>query len=80
LSATSIITAIPCIGSDTEVIIFIVIIIVVVVIVVMTAAAVVLIFITSLWFGTFLCMDATFTSTGLDSKEAYFRVIAKEPR
>jgi hypothetical protein len=73
LSATSIITAIPCIGSDTKAIIVIVVIIVVfviIVVIVMTAAAVILIFITSLWFGMFLSMDATFTSTGLDSKEA----------
>jgi hypothetical protein len=71
LSAASIITVIPCIRSDTKAIIVIVVIIVVVVIViVLTAAAVILIFITSLWFGMFLSMDATFTSTGLDSKEA----------
>jgi hypothetical protein len=70
LSATSIITAIPCIRSDTKAIIVIVVIIVVVIVIVLTAAAVILIFITSLWFGMFLSMDATFTSTGLDSKEA----------
>jgi len=63
LSTTAIITSIPSIESDTQVIIFVII---------MIAVTVVLILVTSIWFGTLLCLDATFTSTttGLSTKEA----------
>ena len=64
LSTTAVITSIPSIESDTQVII--------VFIIIMIAVTVVLILITSIWFGTLLCLDGTFTSTatGLSTKEA----------
>jgi hypothetical protein len=73
LSTTAIITSIPSIESDTEVVIIFFII--------MIAVTVVLILVTSIWFGTLLCLDATFTSTatGLSTKEANStQIIAKE--
>jgi hypothetical protein len=77
LSTTAIITSIPSIESDTEVVIVVVIIF----FIIMIAVTVVLILVTSIWFGTLLCLDATFTSTatGLSTKEANStQIIAKE--
>lgn len=68
LSTAAIITSIPIIESDTEVVIVVVIIF----FIIMIAVTVVLILVTSIWFGTLLRLDATFTSTatGLSTKEA----------
>lgn len=67
LSTTAIIAPIPSIQSDTQVVIFVIIIFIIVVI----AGTVVLIIVSSVWFGTLLCLDATCTSTatGLSTKE-----------
>ena len=77
LSTTAIITSIPSIESNTKVVIVDVIIF----FIIMIAVTVVLILVTSIWFGTLLCLDATFTSTatGLSTKEANStQIIAKE--